>query len=310
MKKILLFLVVVLITRAVAYSQSNSYYETVVTFPKDYKVGDYKTFVVATPYGHGAGGYYEVSISYVRGSIAAAATHLFSSSHFNPNIWREAGRINDNPYSYGSTKAFTVDVNTETYSSRIRLRAISVEGDIATDLVVYVKVRAIGILTNWGPVDESGIESSQLSLAPMTTEWNLWVGNPFNQESAKVALKADVNGNVGIGTLSPKERLSVNGTVLARKVKVTASEWPDYVFAKDYSLPSLLEVEKYIGEHQHLPGVPSATEVEREKVDLGAMNEILLRKIEELTLYLIEERKEREALKAEVEKLKKVQDHK
>ncbi|SHK79022.1 hypothetical protein SAMN05444266_101151 [Chitinophaga jiangningensis] len=308
MKKIFLLLVAVFCCLLVTNAQTSSYYETSITFPKDYKVGDYVSFVWAEAHGSGAGGYYEVSLTCLRGNMAAGATHLYSSSHANPQIWREAGRINDNPYSVSSAKAFTVDVKTNASASEIRVRATAVQGVLDQDMVVNVKVRAIGITSTFTPLSRIGTETaSSIPLAPMTAEWNLWVGNPFFSEPAKVAIKADVNGNVGIGTLSPAEKLSVNGTVLAKKVKVTATGWPDYVFAQNYALPSLQEVEKYIGEHQHLPGVPSAAEVEREKVDLGAMNEILLRKIEELTLYLIEERKEREVLKAEVEKLRKAQ---
>ena len=73
--------------------------------------------------------------------------------------------------------------------------------------------------------------------------------------------------------------------------------WSDYVFQKDYSLPSLLEVEEFIGENGHLPGVPSENEVLENGVDLSEMNTILLKKIEELTLYVINQQKEIEKLK-------------
>lgn len=99
------------------------------------------------------------------------------------------------------------------------------------------------------------------------------------------------NGNVGIGTLVPKERLSVNGKIRAQEIKVETANWPDYVFAKDYKLPSLQETEKHIQEKGHLPDIPSAEDVKTNGVDLGEMNAKLLKKIEELTLYLIELKK-------------------
>ncbi|MCK7554823.1 hypothetical protein MKQ70_07320 [Chitinophaga sedimenti] len=73
------------------------------------------------------------------------------------------------------------------------------------------------------------------------------------------------DGNVGIGTSAPgTNKLAVDGTIAARKVKVTlANPWPDYVFAKGYELPSIASVEKFIREHQHLPGIPSAEEVKK-----------------------------------------------
>ncbi|NQX43178.1 hypothetical protein SAMN05421820_11593 [Pedobacter steynii] len=98
-------------------------------------------------------------------------------------------------------------------------------------------------------------------------------------------------GNVGIGTNVPKERLSVNGNIRAREVKVESGNWPDYVFKKDYNVLSLNEIENHIQEKGHLPGIPSAKEVKEKGLDLGEMNAKLLEKIEELTLYLIKENK-------------------
>jgi len=101
----------------------------------------------------------------------------------------------------------------------------------------------------------------------------------------------DKDGNVGIGTETSTEKLSVNGKIRAKEIKVEAANWPDYVFAKDYKLPSLQETEKHIREKGHLPGIPSAEEVKANGVDLGEMNAKLLKKIEELTLYLIDQNK-------------------
>lgn len=101
------------------------------------------------------------------------------------------------------------------------------------------------------------------------------------------ALAIDPVGNIGIGTLLPAEKLSVNGKIRAQEIKVEATGWPDYVFTKSYQLPSLQEIEKHIKEKGHLPGIPAAEEVKANGIDLGEMNAKLLQKIEELTLHLI-----------------------
>jgi hypothetical protein len=113
------------------------------------------------------------------------------------------------------------------------------------------------------------------------------------------------SGNVGIGTVDTKGyKLAVNGNIRAKEIKVETVNWPDYVFAKGYQLPSLEETEQHIKEKGHLPGIPSAEEVKSNGVDLGEMNAKLLKKIEELTLYLIEMKKENDEQKKEMSYLK------
>ncbi len=84
-------------------------------------------------------------------------------------------------------------------------------------------------------------------------------------------------------------QLDADGTLYSRKVKVNVYQWPDYVFNQDYSLMSLNEVKSYIEINNHLPEVPSAEEAEMDGIDVGEMNKILLQKIEELTLYIIQQ---------------------
>ena len=101
------------------------------------------------------------------------------------------------------------------------------------------------------------------------------------------------DGTIGIGTKNTYGyALAVNGTGIFTKVRVkTAGTWPDYVFKKGYELPDLQQLERYIAEHKHLPGIVSEGEVARDGFDLGDHQAALLKKVEELTLYLIEENK-------------------
>jgi hypothetical protein len=106
-------------------------------------------------------------------------------------------------------------------------------------------------------------------------------------------------GNVGIGTTNPGSyKLAVEGTVGARKVQVKQASWADFVFDSAYRLPALSDVKKYITDHKHLPGIPSAKEVENDGIDIGEMNKKLLQKVEELTLYIIEQQQQIDQLKA------------
>ena len=97
-----------------------------------------------------------------------------------------------------------------------------------------------------------------------------------------------LESRLGIGTWTPTERLEVKGKIRAQEIKVEATNWPDYVFNEDYNLMSLEETYQYIKQNGHLPEIPTANDVEQDGISLGEMNKLLLKKIEELTLHLIE----------------------
>lgn len=118
-----------------------------------------------------------------------------------------------------------------------------------------------------------------------------------------MAIKSD--GNVGIGITDPKNKLSVNGTIWAKEVKVSLIDGADWVFEDDYNLRSLEEVEAFVKTNKHLPDVPSADEFRENDMNLGEMNNILLQKMEEMTLYMIFLNKGMKKLEAKNEQLEK-----
>ena len=152
---------------------------------------------------------------------------------------------------------------------------------------------------SWQAIDfssDGGISKGSLSAANGV----LGIGSASTGTNAYMNIKLN-SGNIGIGTTTPDAKLAVKGTVHANEVKVDLNvPGPDYVFADNYQLPTLNELKTYIDQHKHLPEVPSAKEMEANGINLGEMNMLLLKKIEELTLYQIEAMKRIEKLEVEL----------
>jgi len=125
------------------------------------------------------------------------------------------------------------------------------------------------------------------------------IGIGFDPPAYASADKLYVNGNVAIGTTDPKGyKLAVAGNAIAESMTVRLqANWPDYVFKIGHNLMPLADVKTYIDKNQHLPEIPSAAEVEKDGQNLGEMNKLLLKKVEELTLYLIQQKQEMEKQK-------------
>ncbi len=116
---------------------------------------------------------------------------------------------------------------------------------------------------------------------------------------AKMVVLPD--GNVGVGTNSPAEKLSVNGKIRAHEIKVEVTGWPDYVFEPNYRLQSLQHLKQYIKNHGHLPEIPKADVIEADGLSLGEMNKLLLKKVEELSLHLIEKDEQVQSLESRLQ---------
>ena len=124
-------------------------------------------------------------------------------------------------------------------------------------------------------------------------------------------------GKVGIGTTTPREKLTIKGKILSEEnivvLDANTSSYPDYVFEDNYSLMNLSELDKYIEKNNHLPEIPTADQVKKDGLKLAEMNIKLLKKIEELTLYTIKQQKEIDrqkeiikSLEKRIEKLEKI----
>jgi hypothetical protein len=142
----------------------------------------------------------------------------------------------------------------------------------------------------WGLNLGHGVSTAVIDTDPAGKELSIKIGGVEY-------LRVQANGELGIGITDTKGyKLAVNGSAIFTKAVVKAyANWPDYVFHSNYRLPSLSEIEKYIQLHHHLPEVPVAAEVKKDGLNLGDNQALLLKKIEELTLYLIEQNNKLEA---------------
>lgn len=152
---------------------------------------------------------------------------------------------------------------------------------------------------NWSNF-QAGKGGAGISIVADEGDWGTEIAFFLNRQNglgsnyAKMVINGD--GNVGIGTVSPVDRLEVNGAIRAREIKVAVTGWADYVFEEGYKVRSLESLEMFIKENKRLPEIPGEAEVKAEGIALGEMNVKLLKKIEELTLYLIEQDKKFQTL--------------
>ncbi|SDW58156.1 hypothetical protein SAMN05444410_10411 [Hydrobacter penzbergensis] len=134
--------------------------------------------------------------------------------------------------------------------------------------------------------------------------YNLAGNNSLFYAGGVERVRITSGGNVGIGTTTPPEKLSVNGNIKTQKLIVTQLGWSDYVFDKGYKLRSLQNLETFIKENKHLPEVPTAKEVGSKGINVGDNQALLLKKMEEMTLYMIAMNRDIKLLKKENKELK------
>lgn len=235
-----------------------------------------------------------LTYAYIGGNTTADAANGSPWMVFKPNGYVGIGTL-------APIAKLTMETADSTLDNMIRLENKSIPNSL-----LY-----IGTANSAFPVidyrKENVIESySDLHISAANAGSNLYFETGRLGAAATIRMTVNNVGNVGIGTTAPGSyKLAVEGTIGARRVKVTQGSWADFVFHPDYKLPSLEEVEQFVKINQHLPEIPSAKEVEKEGLDVGEMNRKLLQKIEELTLYIIEIKKESTKQRTELEILKK-----
>lgn len=220
-------------------------------------------------------------------------------------IWNTAGKVGIGT----QTPRASLDVaKTDTNTTSSILGRLS-EGD-ANGNGTYLGVRTFNTQPTYSPSFALehrfyGLLNSSINFCRGAEQQGGFI--TFSTSNGSEKMRLDAFGNLGIGTTNTGlYRLTVDGTAAARRIKVTQQpNWADFVFQADYQLPSLQEVENYINTNKHLSGIPSAKEVQKEGIDLGEMNKLLLQKIEELTLYLIKQDKQLNMLEEDMELLKK-----
>lgn len=185
----------------------------------------------------------------------------------------------------------------EIYNSNTSPAIISLKSD--RNDYQYVDVGRISAKQNLNEISRIAMARADGSSTGYLTFWT----KADNNESLTEKLRISPNGNVGIGTTNPTSKLTVAGNINSREVKVMVDAGADFVFENDYNLPTLTSVDKFIKENKHLPEIASAAEMRKDGINLSEMNIKLLQKIEELTLYSIEQNKKIEILEKKVESL-------
>lgn len=254
------------------------------------------------------------------GSVQGTSLGVASGNDFQ--IWNwENGYFR---IGTSGTERFRVDSNGNVGIGGVAASNLDVgnfqNGSVSNEVVLRLRnTVAQNQASNWGSAIEfynmsNNITSNSLEGAKIISEasqygWShnlkfrVFQNNNFQNQIGIDAMTIRTNGNVGIGTTNPDSKLAVDGTIHTKEVKVDLTGWSDFVFESDYELLALEEVEQHIAEKGHLPEIPSEAEVIENGINLGEMDAKLLQKIEELTLYLIEQNKEIKELKEKVQSL-------
>ena len=221
-------------------------------------------------------------------TVAAGGLEVSGASSFNNEVTVNS-TFNTDALNVSGASSFNNEV---TVNSTFNAGALNVSGASSFNNEVTVNSTF-----NTGALNVSGASSFDDQVT---------VNSTFTTDILNVSGSSSFNNNLTVGGSSQAANVRVHGTAEVRELHIDPTEtWADHVFEENYELKSLTEVEKFIQENHHLPEVPSAKEVSENGYNQSEINAALLQKIEELTLYMIEQEKQNKALAAEIEALKK-----
>ena len=229
-------------------------------------------------------------------------------STYNDNSLRFGAEMNAATSQLVIKDGGNIGIGTTTPAVKLDVNGRGVFGDMLSSRDSYGNTLTVANKSNEATslfLWQGGVGSGHIGFRP--NDNNLYIVNSLSDGAITnpAAIVLTSNGNVGIGTANPAYKLDVLGTIRAQEVLVDMNGVPDYVFAKDYKLRSIEQVSTYVQQNHHLPEIPSAAEMQQNGVSLNTMQLQLLKKVEELTLYAIEQQKEIQALKEEMRQMKK-----
>jgi hypothetical protein len=252
-------------------------------------------------------GHYRIVARAIDGTGNANSASIQVSVESLSSFWSMTGNIAMNPDSnfVGNVDSVRLGFRTK----NIERVSISPTGNVGIGTI-----NPSAQLHTTGTVRLAGLtgDSTKNRVLVSDTSGNLFYRNVSSlsnrwQFAGTTVFDSADNIAIGTSTVPTGYKLAVNGTAIFTKVRVkTAGTWPDYVFKKGYALPDLNQLERYIAAHQHLPGIVSEAEANKDGVDVGDHQAALLQKIEELTLYVIEQNKTLKAQQQEIDELKKL----
>jgi hypothetical protein len=237
-----------------------------------------------------------------------ATLHVRDYSATKPAIYVEYAGASEGDLTWRHTDAFQMGTWNQGAQSFTEYMKIHSNGKVKLTKGLYFdettedKISLFG--NRLGATSMYGMGVSDFNMYFKSSGSYMWLIQENFSASASPAMYINDQGNTALGTkdINNSFRLSVNGKIRAKEI-VVETGWADFVFDADYQLRSLADVEDFISREGHLPEIPSAKEVAENGVKVGEMESKLLMKVEELTLYMIELKKENEIMKTQLEEL-------